>query len=63
MPNNKRNEISLDIYKDIAKGPGQGIDMFHKRIVKNYLNIFRKDVEEFLKSQKMYRITKPQNHT
>lgn len=62
MPNNKRNEILLGIYKDITKGVGQGIDMFYHRIVENYLNIRRKDVEEFLKSQKVYQITRPQNH-
>ena len=62
VPNDKRNEILLGIYKDITKGVGQGIDMFYHRIVENYLNIRRKDVEEFLKSQKVYQITRPQNH-
>ena len=62
VPDDKRNEILLEVYKDLRQGPGQGIDMFYHRIVEKYLNIRRKDVEEFLKSQKVYQITRPQNH-
>ena len=63
VPNNKRNEILLEIYKDITKDRGQGIDtMFYNRIVEIYLKIRRKDVEEFLKLQNVYQITRPQNH-
>jgi IS30 family transposase len=37
-------------------------DLFYKRIRDSYLNIRREDVGTFLQSQKMYQITRPQNH-
>jgi IS30 family transposase len=36
--------------------------MLYKRIRDRYLNIRRSDVSAFLKSQKVYQITRPQNH-
>jgi transposase InsO family protein len=36
--------------------------MFYKRVRDTYLNIRRSDVSAFLKSQKVYQITRPQNH-
>ena len=62
IPDDKRNDILLKIYKDLKQGVGQGIDMFYNRVRDKYLNIRRKDVGEFLKSQKVYQITRPQNH-
>jgi hypothetical protein len=62
VPNDKRYEVLLKIYKNLKTGVGQGITMFYHRITDNYLNIRRKDVSEFLKSQKLYQITRPQNH-
>jgi hypothetical protein len=62
IPNNERNGILLKIYKDLKQGVGQGIDMFYNRVRDEYLNIRRKDVSDFLKSQKVYQITRPQNH-
>ena len=59
---NDRNDVLLKIYKDITQGVGQGISTFYNRIREKYLNIRRKDVSEFLKSQKVYQITRPQNH-
>jgi hypothetical protein len=58
----ERNDVLLKIYKDITQGVGQGISTFYNRIREKYLNIRRKDVSEFLKSQKIYQITRPQNH-
>jgi hypothetical protein len=58
----ERNTVLKGIYEDIKQGVGQGIDMFYKRIRDSYLNIRRSDVSAFLKSQKVYQITRPQNH-
>ena len=62
VPDDKRYEVLLKIYKNLKTGVGQGITMFYHRITNNYLNIRRKDVSDFLKSQKLYQITRPQNH-
>jgi hypothetical protein len=58
----ERNTVLKTIYEDIKQGVGQGIDLFYKRIRDKYLNIRRSDVSAFLKSQKVYQITRPQNH-
>jgi hypothetical protein len=62
VPNDKRNDVLKSIYEDIKQGPGQGISLFYKRMRDSYLNIRRSDVSAFLKSQKVYQITRPQNH-
>jgi hypothetical protein len=62
IPDNERYDVLLKIYKNLKTGVGQGIDMFYNRVREKYLNIRRKDVSEFLKSQKIYQITRPQNH-
>ena len=51
VPDDKRYEVLLKIYKNLKTGVGQGITMFYHRITDNYLNIRRKDVSEFLKSR------------
>ena len=58
----ERNTVLKTIYEDIKQGVGQGIDLFYKRIRDKYLNIRRSDVSDFLKKQKVYQITRPQNH-
>jgi hypothetical protein len=58
----ERNTVLKGIYEDIKTGVGQGIDLFYKRVRDKYLNIRRSDVGTFLKSQKVYQITRPQNH-
>jgi hypothetical protein len=63
VPDDKRNDVLKKIYEDITQGPAQGIDLFYARIRDKYLNIRRSDVSSFLKSQKLYQITKSQNHT
>jgi hypothetical protein len=62
VPDDERNDVLLKIYKDLKTGVAQGISMFYNRIRDKYLNIRRKDVGDFLKSQKVYQITRPQNH-
>jgi hypothetical protein len=62
IPESERNKILKDVYEDITTGVGQGITAFYERIRAKYLNIRRKDVGEFLKSQKPYQLTRPQNH-
>jgi hypothetical protein len=62
VPDGERNTVLKGIYKDIKTGVGQDIDLFYKRIRDKYLNIRRSDVSAFLKSQKVYQITRPQNH-
>jgi transposase InsO family protein len=59
----ERNMVLKKIYEDITLGVGQGIDMFYGRVRDKYLNIRRSDLSTFLKSQKLYQITKSQNHT
>jgi hypothetical protein len=54
IPDDKRNDLLLKIYKDLKQGVGQGIDMFYSRVREKYLNIRRIDVSKFLKSQKVY---------
>jgi hypothetical protein len=63
VPDDKRNDVLKKIYEDITQGPAQGIDLFYARVRDKYLNIRRSDVSTFLKSQKVYQITKSQNHT
>jgi IS30 family transposase len=62
VPDGERNTVLKTIYEDLTQGVGQGISLLHKRIRDKYLNIRRSDVGTFLKSQKVYQITRPQNH-
>jgi hypothetical protein len=62
VPDDERNDVLKEMYEDIKTGVGQGIDLFYKRVRDKYLNIRRSDVGTFLKSQKVYQITKSQNH-
>jgi IS30 family transposase len=63
VPDGERDMVLKKIYEDITQGPAQGIDLFYARVRDKYLNIRRSDVATFLKSQKLYQITKSQNHT
>jgi hypothetical protein len=62
VPDRERNTVSKTIYEDITHRVSQGVDLFYKRIRDKYLNIRRSDVSAFLKSQKVYQITRPQNY-
>jgi IS30 family transposase len=63
VPDDERDVVLKKIYEDITQGVGQGISLLYKRIRDKYLNIRRSDVSAFLKSQKVYQMTKSQNHT
>jgi hypothetical protein len=62
IPEGERQEILKGVYENIVTGVGKGITAFYERIRAKYLNIRRKDVAEFLKSQKPYQLTRPKNH-
>jgi hypothetical protein len=63
VPDDRRNDVLKKTYEDMTQGPAQGIDIFYTRVRDKYLNIRRSDMSSFLKSQKVYQITKSQNHT
>ncbi len=58
VPDDKQNDVLKKIYEDITLGVGQGISLLYARNRDKYLNIRRSDVSTFLKSQKLYQITK-----
>ena len=62
VPNNERNEKMKELYENDISGPGRGIEMFYHTICDKYLNIRRSDASEFLKTQKVYQITRTQHH-
>ena len=51
-----------ELYKYNVTGVSRGITMFYHTICDKYLNICRNDVSNFLKNQKIYQITRTQNH-
>jgi hypothetical protein len=57
-----REMMYWKIYEDITQGPLKGIDLF---LCKSQRQIpkYKSDVSTFLKSQKVYQITKSENHT
>jgi transposase InsO family protein len=60
VPNDdyEKNKIIGEIYKDY--GLGSGIKNLFEKVSRRYINIKRKDVEEFLKRNTNYQLTKPQ---
>ena len=60
--NNERNEKMKELYEDEINGPGRGIEMFYRTICDKYLNIRRSDASDFLKTQKVYQMTRTQHH-
>ena len=55
------DETLKPIYNDISEGFGHGIKQFYDIITSKYLNITRKDINDFLKKQINYQLTfKPQ---
>jgi hypothetical protein len=51
VPDDQRNIVLLNIYKDLRRGVGQGISMFYNRVRDKYLNIRRKVWIRPLKTQ------------
>ena len=62
VPDNKRNEKMKEMYENEITGPGRGIEMFYHTICDKYLNIRRSDASAFLKTQKVYQMTRTQHH-
>ena len=62
VPNNERNEKMKELYENDISGPGRGIEMFYHTICDKFLNIRRSDASEFLKTQKVYQMTRTQHH-
>ena len=62
VPNNGKNEIMKDLYEYEITGPERGIEMFCHTICDKYLNTRRSDASDFLKTQKVYQMTRTQHH-
>ncbi len=57
-----RTIIMTKLYNDTKLGAGKGINTFYKLVASKYINIRRKDCEEFLKSQAYYQLQQPLTH-
>ena len=55
----QRQQFLKQLYDDNSKSLGWGFNGFYKIVRANYLNISRKDVEEFLKAQIDYQVRQP----
>ena len=62
IPDDERESRMKEMYENNITGVSRGITMFYHTICEKYLNIRRMDVSNFLKNQKMYQITRTQNH-
>ena len=49
-----------DLYNDPNQGIGLGIQTFYDKVNSQYLNITRQEVDDFIKKQSVYQITKPE---
>ena len=58
IPESKKQETLTDLYNNPEFGTGAGIKSFYNKIASKYIGIKRKDVEEFLKNQQFYQLTK-----
>ena len=58
VPKSEVQEILQKEYDDPVVGLGAGIKSFYNKITTKYLGIKRKDVEEFLKKQQPYQLTR-----
>ena len=57
----ERDKILKDLYEDRKTGQGIGIRLFYNLVTSKYLNIKRVDVQNFLRKQGDYSITRPYN--
>lgn len=62
IPTDYRQELLKQIYDDPVLGVGAGIKTLYRYIVSKFLGIRRTDVDAFLKSQKVYGLTRPLKH-
>ena len=51
-----RQKAIQSIYDDDTKGLGVGLQQFYQQVCSKYLNVFKKDTDEFLKKQGDYKI-------
>ena len=58
VPESEKEAVLKELYDDPAIGIGAGIKSFYNKITSKYIGIKRKDVEEFLKNQQYYQLTK-----
>ena len=59
----ERDKILKDLYDDRKTGQGIGIRLFYNLVSGKYLNVTRVDVQNFLRKQGDYSITRPYNKT
>ena len=62
VPNNERNKKMKELYENVITGPGRGIEMFYHTICYKYFKIRRSNAGDFLKTQKVYQMTRTQHH-
>jgi hypothetical protein len=58
VPQAEKEELLTELYKDDVNMLGKGVTNVYKYIKTRYINIKRKDVEEFLMKQQDYQLTK-----
>jgi hypothetical protein len=58
VPNSNKQELLKETYDNPLYGLGAGIKSFYNKIIGKYLGITRKDVDDFLKTQQYYQLTK-----
>jgi hypothetical protein len=61
VPDNEKMETLTEFYKDLLNA-GVGITAFYKKATQHFINIKRKDCENFLKNEYYYQLTKPIVH-
>ena len=59
---NEREEVLKKLFDDERTGVGAGIAQFYHTVCLKYLNIKRKDVDDFLKRQKVYQMSRNTHH-
>ena len=58
VPESEKLNVLKELYDDPATGIGAGIRSFYNKVADKYIGIKRKDIEEFLKNQQYYQLTK-----
>lgn len=58
----EKNEVMKEIYDNDRTGIGSGIVQFYHTVRGKYLNIFRKEVGDFLRRQKNYQLSRNTRH-
>ena len=59
---NEKQEKMRELFKDLKTSLARGKRAFYYEISSKYLNIKRKDADNFLNKQKLYQITRPSFH-